>query len=96
MGPGILPRAVKGHLSEGCSYAWAMSPTPETSSHRIQQMGLNLPPPQAATPGGKDVIKGLRTFVQNLGIGTSLVGELRSHMPHGQETQNIKQKQYCM
>ena len=57
-------------------------------------MGLNLPPPQAATPGGKDVIKGLRTFVQNLGIGTSLVGELRSHMPHGQETQNIKQKQY--
>ena len=54
-----------------------------------------MPPPQAATPGGKDVIKGLRTFVQNLGIGTSQVGELRPHMPHGQETQNIKQKQYC-
>ena len=25
----------------------------------------------------------------------SLVGELRSHMPHGQKNQNIKQKQYC-
>ena len=25
----------------------------------------------------------------------SLVGELRSHMPHGQKKQNIKQKQYC-
>ena len=25
----------------------------------------------------------------------SLVGELRFHMPHGQKTQNIKQKQYC-
>ena len=25
----------------------------------------------------------------------SLVRELRSHMAHGQENQNIKQKQYC-
>ena len=25
----------------------------------------------------------------------SLVGELKSHMSHGQKKQNIKQKQYC-
>ena len=25
----------------------------------------------------------------------SLVRELKSHMPHGQKTPNIKQKQYC-
>ena len=25
----------------------------------------------------------------------SLVREMRSHMPHGQKYQNIKQKQYC-
>jgi len=25
----------------------------------------------------------------------SLVGKLRSHMPHGQKNQSIKKKQYC-
>ena len=38
----------------------------------------------------------VKTSPSNAGVaGGSLVSKLRSHMPHGQKSQNIKQKQYC-
>ena len=42
------------------------------------------------------VVQWLRLNLPMQGVWVqSLVGELRSHTPHGQKTKNIKQKQYC-
>ena len=42
------------------------------------------------------VVQWLRLHLLMQGVRVrSLVGELRSHVPHGQKNQNIKQKQYC-
>ena len=39
---------------------------------------------------------GVKTLLSMLWVQVgSLVGKLRSHMPHGQKNQSIKQKQYC-
>ena len=45
--------------------------------------------------GASLVVKWLRLLLPMQGVQVrSLVRELRSHMPHGQEKQNIKQQQY--
>ena len=48
---------------------------------------------QGDFPGGP-VVKTSPSNAKRVWV-RSLVGELRSHMPHGQKNQNIKQKQYC-
>ena len=46
--------------------------------------------------GTSQVVQWLRLHLPMQGVRVrSLLRELRSHMPRGQENQNIKQKQYC-
>ena len=48
------------------------------------------------TPGTSLAVQWLRLCLPVQGVWVqSLVGELRSHMPHSQKYQSIEQKQYC-
>ena len=80
---------------------WAASfPSTSGRSHALlppnSALGDTLSPSEKLWVGTSLVVQWLRLCfpLQRVRIW-SLVRELRTHMPHGQQPQNIKQKQYC-